>query len=168
MITCETEIIPLDPEDAPRLVALAKSHFNGDFEHQSAEEVAENLDGTPDNTFCLGLEEGGDLKGYLLAWVDASRVEGHEDELVIVIEEMVLAPSHRNYVFSMLDEVRLAAEDAGLSGLPVECELRSSTAATFIANDRVLERLGYRVAWAQEFFSEKLQEPLIWTRFEAA
>lgn len=157
------EIVDLGPEDACRIRALSRAHYPLAFD-QDLSTIEDNLDGDWGETIALGLERDEELVGYLVAWVADTYIVGRS-ERVLVIDDLVIEPAHRGSLFRLLEELREAAAEAGLEGIPVEAFLRSSAAANLLTHPRLMSRLGYQLVAAHRDHQAELGEELVWARF---
>jgi hypothetical protein len=160
----KSEIILLLPEDADRVREISGRHYPENFSQDDAT-IEHNLGGAWNNTFCFGLERGTELVGYMMAWLGDTYIKDRT-ERVMIVDDLVLEPSHRRYLFRLLDELRLAAEEAELDGIPVEGVLRSCIADNIVSHPNLLAKLGYEIVAAHRSYDERLGEDMVWVRFE--
>lgn len=161
--TQDLAVIVLQPEDASAVQELAEYYYPETFD-QALEQLEKNLSGTWRDTFCLGLQQDGELVGYLLAWLGQSFVSGNE-ETVVVIDDLVVDADYRGGLFKLLWELTETARAAGVYGLPVEGFLRASIATNITRHTRLLARLGYRLVGGHHYWDERLREDIVWVRF---
>ena len=160
-------IVPLTAADAERLEALAGRYYPAEFT-LTAEEMAANLRLMEEQgcNFSFGVEEGAALTGYWLAWIQSSRLESRADEEVVLVDDVVLAPSARRRMLALIEAMLQAMAESGRAGLPIEGALRLTTEETFTGHAQLFERLGYRQVGRHEYTDEELGETLVWVRFE--
>jgi hypothetical protein len=158
-----TKMIDLEPEDAMRVQELAEEFYPESFD-QDLSEITKSLSGSPDESFCFGIEQGDELVGYMIAWISNTFIDGREEE-VIVIDDLVVRPTHRSGLFRLLEELRYAAEDADIIGMPVEACLRVPLAQSIAKHGRLLSRLGYHLVGGHHYHDEGLGEDIVWIRF---
>lgn len=157
-------IVALTAERAPEIAELAGCQWPYRLPCQ---DLAENLQGLDEDgcNFCFGLENEGRLTGFILAWVDNSLMEGRAEDVVLV-EDVLLQPGSRRYLFHLLRQALKAMRSAGYRGLPVEGTLRQGAQETFTRHPEAMEMLGYRMAGSKSYHDEATDEDLMWVRFE--
>jgi len=157
-------IVALTADRAPEIAELAGCQWPYRLPCQ---DLMENLQGLDEDgcNFCFGLEHEGKLTGYILAWVDNSLMEGRAEDVVLV-EDVLLQPGSRRYLFHLLRRALNAMRSAGYRGLPVEGTLRQGAQETFTRHPEAMEMLGYRMAETKSYHDEATGEDLTWVRFE--
>ena len=157
-------IVPLTADRAPEIAALAGCQWPYRLPCQ---DLTENLQGLDEDgcNFCFGLENDGKLTGYILAWVDNSLMEGRAEDVVLV-EDVLLQPGSRRYLFNLLRRALNAMRAAGYRGLPVEGMLRQGAQETFTRHPEAMEMLGYHMSDTKSYHDEAINEDLTWVRFE--
>ena len=158
------EIVVLEPDDAELIEDLANHHYPVNYP-MSIEDITENLEKNDKNSFCFGVESGGKLLGYLMAWVDNTMVEGKR-ERVVLVDDIVLANRARHQLFRLLQTMIDEMEKRGFGKLPIEGSARPTSSHTFMGHPEALERLGYELVSKAEYYEDEFEEELTWVRFE--
>ena len=159
-------LITLSEDHADAIEELAQEFYPPEF-HLDIEDVAKNLRLADEEGFNLsfGLESGGTLAGYLLAWLDHSRLEGRVED-VVLIDDLVLIPQAQTYLKKILSALVEEISSKELGDLAVEAAVRAGDKSFFAANRRFLESLGYEMVAEVPYEDEDLAEELTWVRFE--
>lgn len=160
------DIRSLAGHDSEAVAALARAHYPANFELQT-EVVAERLRGMPEQAnLSFGLFRDGELEGYLMAWVDASQVEGRETESVILLDDIVVYGASRSHLFRLLRALREGILARGLERLAIEGTHRERAEALFMGHPQLMARLGYVLSAQHHYYGEREQENLCWVRYE--
>lgn len=158
-------LFPLEPEHAEAVARLADRLYPSGFP-MAPRAIADNLAGLqPEESYCWGIEVGGELVAFLMAWKDVSQIEGREDEPIVLIDDMCVAPEHRRHVYTLLRQLEIKLRERNAHGIPLEGTHRQQADELFLNHARVVARLGYRRV-AQNAFDSEHGERLVWTRYE--
>lgn len=161
------KLFPLQPEHAAAVARLADSLYPSGFP-MSPLDIADNLASlTPEDSFCWGIEEDGELVAFLMAWRDTSQIEGREGEPIVLVDDMCATKKHRRHIYTLLRQLEIGLRERGIHGIPLEGTHRVEADNLFVNHARVVKRLGYERV-AQSSFDSEHGERLIWTRYEGA
>jgi hypothetical protein len=158
-------IFPLHPEHAELLVELSQEYYPAEFD-LSVPEVRKNL-AAAEKANCnlsYGIEVDGEFVGYLLAWVENTRLEGRR-EPVVLVDDICIVPGERSKLYSLFSELRVGIKEGGWGKLCLEAAVRLDVEATYVEHPRVIERLGFRLHSTAHYHSASLNEDLVWMRF---
>ena len=160
------KVIALGQDDAEAIEQLAEVHYPPEF-HLDMEDVAKNLRQADEVgfNFSFGLETKGALMGYLLAWLDNSRLEGRRED-VVLIDDLVVVPEARVHLKKLLSALAEELNSKELGDLAVEAAIRAQDAGFLQLHTRFLESLGYELVAEVPYDDEDLGEGLTWVRFE--
>jgi hypothetical protein len=158
------EIVVLEPEDAEYVETLAGHHYPPNYP-MSIEDILDNLERKGKDSFCFGVEEGGKLLGYLMAWVENSMVEGRKEK-VLLVDDIVLGNRARGQLFRVLQTMIDEMDKRGFGKLPIEGSARPTSSNTFMGHPEALERLGYELSETAEYYEGEFEENLTWVRYE--
>ena len=156
----------LDPQDAERIAALAADYYSDELLLE-VEEIAESLATAEEEggNFSLGLFDNGRLQGYLLAWLEVSRVEGLQ-ESVVFIDDVAIATGRLEDLQRLFRTLVSHIEESGLSHLAIEASMLPETRETFSGQRRFFSGLGYELVASQEYWEDQLGVELTWVRYE--
>lgn len=151
---------PLVLADAEAVAALADRAYPGAY-HLSGQDVRDSLAG---RHLCFGVFDQGELRAYLMCWVDTTQVEELGQESVLLLDDLVVEDGR--HLILLLRALRRAIVAGGFTGLAMEGTHRARAEALFDAHPRVVAALGYRRAATHHYFGEREQENLCWARYE--
>ena len=159
-------IVRLTPEDAERINALAERHYKSELA-LSKDEIEENLKTaeSEEGNFSFGLEENRELVGYLLAWLEESRIEGRK-ESVVLVDDLVVEPHARHGTKELIRSMVCELQDREKGQLAVEAALLENVKDTFAQPRKFFESLGYELAAQIDYEDEDLQQSMTWVRYE--
>jgi len=163
-----SEIRPLGPAQADQVWELSRQVYPESFSLSSEDLRSTLSDLPPLHNYCLGAFEGERLVAYLMCWLDTSQVEERSQEPVLLLDDIVVTPESRRYLFSLLRKLRQQIVQRGQTHLAMEGTHRHRAEQLFRDHPRVVERLGYRQAATHHYFGEREQEELCWARYEPA
>ena len=153
----------LGPQDAAAVERLAARAYPGTF-HLSQQDLHDTLADLPQgDNYCLGLFDQGQLRAYLMCWVDQSQVEERAEEAVLLLDDIVAQGMD---LYRLLRALRRTIDERGHTRLAIEGTHREQAEALFRAHPKVLQRLGFRQAATHHYFGEREQEMLCWARYE--
>lgn len=158
------DIVLLKEDDAEDVERLASHHYPSNYP-MPLEDIRENLGKADRNSFYFGVEEKGELVGYLMAWLDNTMVEGRQEK-VLLVDDIVLSNRARSHLFRLLQSMITDMQKRGFGKLPIEGSTRPSSGHTFMGHPEALERLGYELTSLSEYYEEEFEETLTWVRFE--
>jgi len=158
------EIEPLLPEHAQRVFELACHYYQAAL-RPPLEELKQALRQAEEEQrhWSLGAWEGESLRGYLLAWVDETRAEDSDEE-VLLIEDLLVDSGCLPQ--SLLERLVWELEQAGLASLPLESTLIPNQARLIDLCEQSLEQFGYQCVARDTMETNPDSPELIWQRFE--
>jgi hypothetical protein len=156
----------LESMDAELIVELAGRLHPPEL-HLEAEDIAEALDAAADeeSNFSMGFVDGSRLHGYMLAWLEESRVEGLR-ESVLLIEDVVVDDTARPQVGKLFRVLVQNLEESGLTDIAIEATLLASMQPAFASHTRLFSSLGYELAASSTYEDDELGQEMIWVRYE--
>lgn len=156
----------LEPQDAESIAALARHYYPEEMALDPGE-IADSLTAAEEEggNFSLGLVDHGQLRGYMLAWLEESRVEGVR-ESVVLIDDLTVGTGSVADLQKLLRSLVGNLEDSGLSHLAIEGTLLPETRDTFLGQQRFFASLGYELVASQEYFEDEIGVELTWVRYE--
>jgi hypothetical protein len=157
---------PLEAQDAESIAALAADFYPEEM-HLEAEEIAQSLRAADEEggNFSAGLLHQGHLCGYMLAWLEESRLEGVR-ESVILIDDVAVATGSLADLQRLFRNLISQIEESGLSHLAIEGSLLPDTRDTFLGQRRFFSSLGYELVASQDYWEDDLGVELTWVRYE--
>lgn len=156
----------LEAVDAEAIAELAGREHGPELQ-PSVDELVQAFEAAQEEqgNFSLGLLDGTRLHGYLLAWLEESRLEGPPHSVVLV--EDLLVDSLARAQLSMLLRVLVQnLDEAGLGHLPIESAVVRSRQATFEQLEDFIAQLGYELVGSHQYHDAELGEEVTWVRFE--
>jgi len=156
----------LEPQDAELIVALAADYYPEEMQ-LDVDDIAQSLATAEEEggNFSSGLLENGHLRGYLLAWLEESRVQGLR-ESVILIDDVAITTGSIGDLQRLFRNLITQIEDSGLSHLAIEGSLLPDTRDTFMGQRRFFSGLGYELVASQDYWEEELGVEMTWVRYE--
>jgi hypothetical protein len=156
----------LEPADAEQIAELACELYADELFVHPDDIAASLLSAQAEGSnFSLGVLNNGILLGYLLAWLEESRVEGNREEVVLV-EDVALSEEARPQLAGLFKAFVELLEEAECAHLPIEAALVAGTRPLFMAQKPVFARLGYDLVASHDYWEEELEQTLTWVRFE--
>ena len=157
---------PLEPQDAEQIADLAADFYPEEMLYP-ASEIAHALASAEreGGNFSVGLLERGNLKAYMLAWLEESRVEGLRVS-VLLIDDLALATGEVEDLRLFLSHLVQQLQSAGLTHLAIEGSLLPDTRELFLNQARFFASLGYELVASQDYWEEELGAELTWVRYE--
>jgi hypothetical protein len=156
----------LEPQDAEQIAELAADYYPEEMQFE-ADEIADALASAVQEgaNFSVGLMQRGQLKAYMLAWLEESRVEGNR-ESVVLIDDLALATGQVADLRLLISHLVRQLQDAGLSHLAIEGSLMPDTSSIFMGQERYFASLGYELVASQEYWEDEFGTELIWVRYQ--
>lgn len=156
----------LEPQDAESIAALAATLYPEELQLE-VHEIAEALEAAEEEggNFSVGLVENGHLKGYMLAWLEESRLEGLQ-ESVLLIDDLALPEGSTADLQKLLRNLVSQLEESQLAHLAIEGTAPSSFAETLRSLERFIHKLGYELVASEDYFEDELGMELTWVRYE--
>lgn len=156
----------LEPQDAEEIAALARHHYPEEMALE-ASEIADSLSAAEEEggNFSLGLLDHGQLRAYMLAWLEESRVEGLR-ESVVLIDDLTVATGALSDLQKLFRSLVGNLEDSGLSHLAIEGTVLPETRDTLLGQQRFFSSLGYELVASRDYFEEEIGVELTWVRYE--
>lgn len=156
----------LESMDAELIAELA-SRLHPPELHLEPEEIAEALDAAAEeqSNFSMGFVDGSRLHGYMLAWLEESRVEGNR-ESVLLIEDLAVDDTVRSQVSKLFRILVQNLEESGLHDIAIEAVVLASLQQTYANHTRLFSSLGYELAATSTYEDEDLGQEMVWVRYE--
>lgn len=160
------ELQALDRGDVKLIAELAARHHSEGLQ-PDIEELADAFEAAQDEqgNFSLGLLDGERLHGYILAWLEDSRLQGAA-ESVLLIEDVVVDAAARPHLPIFLRSLLQNVDGAGLGHLAVESAVVRSMQSTFDALQDTVSNFGYELVGSHQYYDAELGEEVTWVRFE--
>lgn len=152
------------PDHAAQVHGLARDYYQADLCPPLAE-LEQNLWQAEEEGrhWSLGAWEGEHLRGYLLAWLDETRAEDSQEEVVLIEDLLAGSGCHPA---SLLERLVMELEGAGLAHLPLESTLIPNQPRLLELCRQCLEGLGYECV-AQDSLETREDSPdMTWQRYE--
>jgi len=159
------EIFPLQPADAELVLDLANEFYPPKFA-LTRDQVFRNLEAAKKArcNLCYGIDLTGEFIGYLLAWVENTRIDGVR-EPVVLVDDICIVPEARHLLFSLFSALRKGIDEGGWGNLHLESAARVEVEAMYNQHPKVIERLGFRLTQQARYFSKAVGEELTWMRY---
>ncbi len=156
----------LEPHDAEQIAELAADFYPEEMLYDAAEIAAALTSATREGgNFSVGLLARGNLKAYMLAWLEESRVEGLR-ESVVLIDDLALATGEIEDLRLMLSHLVRQLQGAGLAHLAIEGSLLPDTREFFLDQTDFFASLGYEMVASQDYWEDDFGAELTWVRYE--
>ena len=160
-----SEALRLGPDDAEALVAIEKEYPRG---HQEGlEKIRHKLKllDSSEYSFAWGLFEEGQLVAYVIAYPGKSSIESREDESIIFIDDLYVAPDHAQLLYRLLKVLQFDLKEAKLGHLHLEGLSRRSFFRLVEEHPYVFRRLGYEVVGSYAYWDKKAGEEMFFARY---
>ena len=151
------------PEHAAQIHGLARDYYQADLCPPVSElEQSLWLAEEEGRHWSLGAWEGEHLRGYLLAWLDETRAEGSQEQVVLIEDLLAGSGCHPA---SLLERLVLELEQAGLGHLALESTLIPNQPRLLEICRQCLEGLGYESV-AEDSLETRVDSPeMTWQRY---
>lgn len=135
--------------------------------HMEPEEIADALEAAAqeDANYSMGFVDGARLHGYMLAWLEESRVEGNR-ESVLLIDDVLVDETASPQAAKLFRILVQNLEESGLGDVAIEAVLLASMQPFLDRHVRAFSALGYEVAASTTYDDEELGQQMLWVRYE--
>ena len=159
------KVVKLEPDDAPEVEKFA-NRFYPPYFRLSQYDIRYNLDRAENKNcnFCFALKDSGKILGYIMAWIDNTRVANRRED-VVVIDDIVVSPEAKGHYYDLLKAVAHEMDFLGYMGYPVETVARKSAGDLLLSHGKVIARLGYEPECKSEYYDSTMRETMVWVRF---